>query len=159
MHALPFSLLKCAYRRLRSHGANSRRVASARAAYTPNLFLPSLFFSSFSRFLALSDSNTQSLVQLCNKCGLFERTHGRPRPDRFFHKCSPDQLPAALHSTGDAAGTHLSSAPPPPPPHSASSLLTCMSSPTTSAQGTPSRNGNAQPSSNVHCDSLTQVHI
>ncbi|KAJ7772320.1 hypothetical protein B0H16DRAFT_1235418, partial [Mycena metata] len=22
---------------------------------------------------------------LCNKCGLFERTHGRPRPDQFPH--------------------------------------------------------------------------
>ncbi|KAJ7772336.1 hypothetical protein B0H16DRAFT_1513139 [Mycena metata] len=23
---------------------------------------------------------------LCNKCGLFERTHGRPRPDQYPHK-------------------------------------------------------------------------
>jgi hypothetical protein len=27
--------------------------------------------------------------QLCNKCGLFERTHSRPRPDQFPHKRGP----------------------------------------------------------------------
>ncbi|TDL21885.1 hypothetical protein BD410DRAFT_723829, partial [Rickenella mellea] len=26
---------------------------------------------------------------LCNKCGLFERTHARPRPDQFPHKRGP----------------------------------------------------------------------
>jgi len=26
---------------------------------------------------------------LCNKCGLFERTHSRPRPDQFPHKRGP----------------------------------------------------------------------
>ena len=28
-------------------------------------------------------------VQLCNKCGLFERTHGRSRPDQFPHRRGP----------------------------------------------------------------------
>lgn len=27
--------------------------------------------------------------QLCNKCGLFERTHSRPRPEQFPHKRGP----------------------------------------------------------------------
>ncbi|KAI0083155.1 hypothetical protein BDY19DRAFT_900722, partial [Irpex rosettiformis] len=26
---------------------------------------------------------------LCNKCGLFERTHSRPRPEQFPHKRGP----------------------------------------------------------------------
>ncbi|KAL5512856.1 hypothetical protein ACEPAH_3254 [Sanghuangporus vaninii] len=30
---------------------------------------------------------------LCNKCGLFERTHSRPRPDQFPHKRAPLQIP------------------------------------------------------------------
>jgi len=29
------------------------------------------------------------VTQLCNKCGLFERTHSRPRPDQFPHKRGP----------------------------------------------------------------------
>ncbi|KAI5118742.1 hypothetical protein M0805_008142 [Coniferiporia weirii] len=31
---------------------------------------------------------------LCNKCGLFERTHSRPRPDQFPHKRAPLQIPS-----------------------------------------------------------------
>jgi hypothetical protein len=30
-----------------------------------------------------------SLSQLCNKCGLFERTHNRARPEQFPHKRGP----------------------------------------------------------------------
>ena len=30
-----------------------------------------------------------TLSQLCNKCGLFERTHSRPRPEQFPHKRGP----------------------------------------------------------------------
>ncbi|KAJ7448318.1 hypothetical protein FB451DRAFT_956629, partial [Mycena latifolia] len=26
---------------------------------------------------------------LCNKCGLFERAHARPRPEKFTHKRAP----------------------------------------------------------------------
>ncbi|KAJ7724642.1 hypothetical protein B0H16DRAFT_1232337, partial [Mycena metata] len=26
---------------------------------------------------------------MCNKCGLFERTHSRPRPEQFPHKRAP----------------------------------------------------------------------
>src|SRR5882757_7565643 len=29
------------------------------------------------------------LSQLCNKCGLFERTHNRARPEQFPHKRGP----------------------------------------------------------------------
>jgi|SRR6267142_5005497 len=29
------------------------------------------------------------LIQLCNKCGLFERTHNRARPEQFPHKRGP----------------------------------------------------------------------
>ncbi|EIN09394.1 hypothetical protein PUNSTDRAFT_51669 [Punctularia strigosozonata HHB-11173 SS5] len=43
---------------------------------------------------------------LCNKCGLFERTHSRPRPDQFPHKRGP------LASSAVKANK----SPPPPPP-------------------------------------------
>ena len=32
---------------------------------------------------------SQRWSQLCNKCGLFERTHSRPRPEQFPHKRGP----------------------------------------------------------------------
>ncbi|KZP14521.1 hypothetical protein FIBSPDRAFT_680088, partial [Athelia psychrophila] len=31
-------------------------------------------------------SNLSPGKVLCNKCGLFERTHSRPRPDQFPHR-------------------------------------------------------------------------
>ncbi|KAJ7362795.1 hypothetical protein DFH08DRAFT_638754, partial [Mycena albidolilacea] len=34
-------------------------------------------------------SNSRPGKVLCNKCGLFERTHSRPRPEQFPHKRSP----------------------------------------------------------------------
>ncbi|KAJ7176128.1 hypothetical protein C8R43DRAFT_975056 [Mycena crocata] len=34
-------------------------------------------------------SNLSPGKVLCNKCGLFERTHSRPRPDQFPHKRGP----------------------------------------------------------------------
>ncbi|KAJ7466382.1 hypothetical protein FB451DRAFT_940122, partial [Mycena latifolia] len=34
-------------------------------------------------------SNLSSGKVLCNKCGLFERTHSRPRPEQFPHKRAP----------------------------------------------------------------------
>lgn len=36
-------------------------------------------------------------LQLCNKCGLFERTHSRPRPEQFPHKRGP-LASSVLHS-------------------------------------------------------------
>ncbi|KAL4244125.1 hypothetical protein ABKN59_009440 [Abortiporus biennis] len=44
---------------------------------------------------------------LCNKCGLFERTHSRPRPDQFPHKRGP-----MVTSTFKPANAR--SSPPPP---------------------------------------------
>ncbi|THG96695.1 hypothetical protein EW145_g7734, partial [Phellinidium pouzarii] len=42
---------------------------------------------------------------LCNKCGLFERTHSRPRPDQFPHKRAPLQIPShsPAHDNGLSA--------------------------------------------------------
>ncbi|KAJ6522477.1 hypothetical protein B0H19DRAFT_973456, partial [Mycena capillaripes] len=34
-------------------------------------------------------SNLSPGKVLCNKCGLFERTHSRPRPEQFPHKRGP----------------------------------------------------------------------
>ncbi|KAJ7447450.1 hypothetical protein FB451DRAFT_946463, partial [Mycena latifolia] len=34
-------------------------------------------------------SNLNPGKVLCNKCGLFERTHSRPRPEQFPHKRGP----------------------------------------------------------------------
>ncbi|KAJ6474904.1 hypothetical protein C8R45DRAFT_834773, partial [Mycena sanguinolenta] len=34
-------------------------------------------------------SNLSPGKVLCNKCGLFERTHQRPRPEQFPHKRGP----------------------------------------------------------------------
>ncbi|TFK52113.1 hypothetical protein OE88DRAFT_1629111 [Heliocybe sulcata] len=44
---------------------------------------------------------------LCNKCGLFERTHSRPRPDQFPHKRG--------HIT-TSTSPRVARTPPPPPP-------------------------------------------
>ena len=33
--------------------------------------------------------SSRHVQQLCNKCGLFERTHSRPRPEQFPHKRGP----------------------------------------------------------------------
>ncbi|KAG5642815.1 hypothetical protein DXG03_002074 [Asterophora parasitica] len=35
------------------------------------------------------DAATKLSDRLCNKCGLFERTHSRPRPEQFPHKRGP----------------------------------------------------------------------
>ncbi|PPQ91733.1 hypothetical protein CVT25_013015 [Psilocybe cyanescens] len=59
-------------------------------------------------------SNLSPGKVLCNKCGLFERTHSRPRPDQFPHKRGPlatstlrgrtppgaNQLPPIAHGGG-----------------------------------------------------------
>jgi hypothetical protein len=51
-------------------------------------------------------SNLSPGKVLCNKCGLFERTHSRPRPEQFPHKRGP------------LASSTLRSRTPPPPPQS-----------------------------------------
>ena len=50
-------------------------------------------------------SNLSPGKVLCNKCGLFERTHSRPRPDQFPHKRGPL-----------ASSTLRGRTPPAPPP-------------------------------------------
>ncbi|GLB43177.1 putative GATA zinc finger [Lyophyllum shimeji] len=76
-------------------------------------------------------SNLSPGKVLCNKCGLFERTHSRPRPEQFPHKRGPlststlrartppqtqtqTQLPPISTPT---TSFHYSHPPPPPPPH------------------------------------------
>ncbi|KAI0060260.1 hypothetical protein BV25DRAFT_1807780 [Artomyces pyxidatus] len=48
---------------------------------------------------------------LCNKCGLFERTHSRPRPAQFPHKRGP----LATSNLKARASPTLPHAAPPPP--------------------------------------------
>jgi hypothetical protein len=54
-------------------------------------------------------SNLSPGKVLCNKCGLFERTHSRPRPEQFPHKRGP------LASSTLRARNTPSPQPPPPP--------------------------------------------
>ncbi|KAG7443387.1 uncharacterized protein BT62DRAFT_328768 [Guyanagaster necrorhizus] len=72
-------------------------------------------------------SNLSPGKVLCNKCGLFERTHSRPRPEQFPHKRGPlassalrSRSPAPLPPPNQIAPLsppyqYSSSAPPPPP--------------------------------------------
>jgi hypothetical protein len=59
-----------------------------------------------------------ALSQLCNKCGLFERTHSRPRPEQFPHKRGPGSASGKSAKTGSAPPSSAAApqAPPPPPP-------------------------------------------
>ncbi|KAJ7775465.1 hypothetical protein B0H16DRAFT_1756840 [Mycena metata] len=47
-------------------------------------------------------SNLSPGKVLCNKCGLFERTHSRPRPEQFPHKRGP--LAASTLRSGGSGG-------------------------------------------------------
>ena len=62
------------------------------------------FFYQFSSFI-----NVKTLpfffFQLCNKCGLFERTHSRPRPEQFPHKRGP--LAVSVSRGRSPSGNHL----------------------------------------------------
>lgn len=55
-------------------------------------------------------SNLSPGKVLCNKCGLFERTHSRPRPDQFPHKRGP-LATASLRGRTPPGGGSLSSSP------------------------------------------------
>jgi len=50
-------------------------------------------------------SNLSPGKVLCNKCGLFERTHSRPRPEQFPHKRGP-LAASALHSRSPPNAAH-----------------------------------------------------
>ncbi|KJA17047.1 hypothetical protein HYPSUDRAFT_206504 [Hypholoma sublateritium FD-334 SS-4] len=59
-------------------------------------------------------SNLSPGKVLCNKCGLFERTHSRPRPDQFPHKRGPlagstlrGRTPPGIGAHGAPSGTQL----------------------------------------------------
>lgn len=66
-------------------------------------------------------SNLNHGKVLCNKCGLFERTHSRPRPDQFPHKRGPlassnlpsSRSPPSQHMPPNAQAPGL----PPPQQH------------------------------------------
>ncbi|KIK56574.1 hypothetical protein GYMLUDRAFT_87175 [Collybiopsis luxurians FD-317 M1] len=55
-------------------------------------------------------SNLSPGKVLCNKCGLFERTHSRPRPEQFPHKRGP-LATSALHSRSPTSAPHSISSP------------------------------------------------
>ncbi|KAJ3900406.1 hypothetical protein F5879DRAFT_421948 [Lentinula edodes] len=72
-------------------------------------------------------SNLSPGKVLCNKCGLFERTHSRPRPEQFPHKRGPlasstlrsrsppvpHSLPSpSMHNQSTGHGSHPQGSPP-----------------------------------------------
>ncbi|KAF8884942.1 hypothetical protein CPB85DRAFT_1232818 [Mucidula mucida] len=74
-------------------------------------------------------SNLSPGKVLCNKCGLFERTHSRPRPEQFPHKRGPLSGGALSQQRGPDPGAYMMRGtpthtppsmthplPPPPPP-------------------------------------------
>ncbi|ESK89557.1 gata transcription factor [Moniliophthora roreri MCA 2997] len=73
-------------------------------------------------------SNLSPGKVLCNKCGLFERTHSRPRPDQFPHKRGP--LASSTLGRSERSPP-LTSMPPSMPPPS------LPSPPTSVASGSP----------------------
>ncbi|KAF9480382.1 hypothetical protein BDN70DRAFT_616033 [Pholiota conissans] len=54
-------------------------------------------------------SNLSPGKVLCNKCGLFERTHSRPRPDQFPHKRGPLATSTLRGRTPPGLSSHPSS--------------------------------------------------
>ncbi|KAJ4490764.1 hypothetical protein J3R30DRAFT_3694543 [Lentinula aciculospora] len=108
-------------------------------------------------------SNLSPGKVLCNKCGLFERTHSRPRPEQFPHKRGPlasstlrSRSPPAphsisspsMHSQSTGHGSHQSpmtsnnTLPPISPPYSYSHPPHPSLAPLNSVTGPPSTNGN-----------------
>ncbi|KAJ7215426.1 hypothetical protein GGX14DRAFT_442921 [Mycena pura] len=104
-------------------------------------------------------SNLSPGKVLCNKCGLFERTHSRPRPEQFPHKRGPlaastlrsRSPPGQTQQQQAYAPTHY--APPPPQQHTApapgsaggSPYIAPLNPPTPSAPASasaPHANGN-----------------
>jgi hypothetical protein len=57
-------------------------------------------------------SNLSPGKVLCNKCGLFERTHSRPRPEQFPHKRGPLAV-STLRSRSPPLQSHAHTLPPP----------------------------------------------
>ena len=85
--------------------------------------LGSIYF--FFRIFSSHHFFATTQLQLCNKCGLFERTHSRPRPEQFPHKRGPI-VTTSFKSTRDPSQTHRvgamtpvvqSHTPPVVPPH------------------------------------------
>ncbi|KAF9021970.1 hypothetical protein BDZ89DRAFT_1115686 [Hymenopellis radicata] len=52
-------------------------------------------------------SNLSPGKVLCNKCGLFERTHSRPRPEQFPHKRGPLSGGALSQQRGPDPGAYM----------------------------------------------------
>ncbi|KAK7044010.1 hypothetical protein VNI00_008180 [Paramarasmius palmivorus] len=73
-------------------------------------------------------SNLSPGKVLCNKCGLFERTHSRPRPEQFPHKRGPLASSALGRGERSPPLTSLPSTMPPP---------SLPSPPTSVASGSP----------------------
>ncbi|KAG7086229.1 hypothetical protein E1B28_002199 [Marasmius oreades] len=60
-------------------------------------------------------SNLNPGKVLCNKCGLFERTHSRPRPEQFPHKRGPLSGPGLRRSGSPTSPSSSNNVYPPPP--------------------------------------------
>ena len=63
------------------------------------------FFYQFFSFINVKTLPFFFFFQLCNKCGLFERTHSRPRPEQFPHKRGP--LAVSVSRGRTPPGNHL----------------------------------------------------
>ncbi|KAJ7483872.1 hypothetical protein B0H11DRAFT_1807134 [Mycena galericulata] len=89
-------------------------------------------------------SNLSPGKVLCNKCGLFERTHSRPRPEQFPHKRGP-LASSTLRSRSPPGVTNAQPyyAPPPQPSSTSASAPSSTPAPTSaSAPPSASANGN-----------------
>ncbi|KAJ7062496.1 hypothetical protein C8F01DRAFT_1023557 [Mycena amicta] len=60
-------------------------------------------------------SNLSPGKMLCNKCGLFERAHSRPRPEQFPHKRGP-LATSTLRTANRSPPQAQAQQPYPPPP-------------------------------------------
>lgn len=81
-------------------------------------------------------SNLSPGKVLCNKCGLFERTHSRPRPEQFPHKRGP-LASSVLHSRSPPTNHTV------PSPHMHNQ--TVAHSPSSQGQGSPSMTNTLPP--------------
>ncbi|KAJ7616062.1 hypothetical protein FB45DRAFT_935202 [Roridomyces roridus] len=82
-------------------------------------------------------SNMSAGKVLCNKCGLFERTHSRPRPEQFPHKRGPLGNSSPDASGRSPAPVPTSTAPPPPQQHYRPPPPPWSGTPSVAAEGAP----------------------
>ncbi|KAJ7186153.1 hypothetical protein C8R46DRAFT_1062599 [Mycena filopes] len=104
-------------------------------------------------------SNLSPGKVLCNKCGLFERTHSRPRPEQFPHKRGPlatsslrARSPPQQQQPKQQQQPYATYAPPAPAANSASAPAPALASAPPSSNGAQ-QNGHGHASPNINATS------